>query len=406
MMQKILFLTTTNLTTNPRLFKEINLALENGFVPTVLCFDFDNWTTQIEKKHRESLTGVDIISIPATRKAFGSWFVSSGIHFICRKLQRVFDYSDKLNAYASDKRSFSLIRKLDEVTSSYKIVISHNLGALYPAYAYAKKKKIPFAFDIEDYHPGEKVYYDNYIEVKRRESLMKKLLPHASYISYASPLIGKASLALVPELKNTKHFLVNNSFLSTEFSIPKSQLDDKLQVVWFSQNIAAGRGLEIVVPVLYKYRDSIRLTLIGHLASSFYESFLCQFGELIEYQKPLPQEALHHELANFDLGLAVEVSITDLNRNIAYSNKIFAYAQAGLYIMATDTKSQAYFMRQNQSMGIVFEQSEAGFERALKEVLANKDEVLAHKQQRYESGKNLAWENEAVKLLNTWKGIS
>ncbi|RDV14861.1 hypothetical protein DXT99_12950 [Pontibacter diazotrophicus] len=402
-MQKILFITTNNLTTNPRLLKEVILALDNGFAPTVLCFDFDNWTTEIENTHRESLNGVGFVSIPATRLAFGSWLVSSGIHFICRKLSRAFDYSDKLNAYASDKRSFSLIRKLDELTSTYKIVISHNLGALYPAYAYAKKNKIPFAFDIEDYHPGERTSSDNNQEVKRREALMKKLLPHASYISYASPLIGEASLELVPELKNRNHLLINNSFSSTDFFLPPAHAGGKLRIVWFSQNIASGRGLEIVVPVLYKYRDSVELTVIGNIVSSFQKSFLSQFDEFIIYNKPLPQQALHLELANFDLGLAVEVSSADLNKDIAYSNKIFAYAQAGLYILATDTKAQKHFMNQNPSGGMVFEQSELAFEAALKEILIHKEEIIANRSQRFESGKNLAWEKEASKLLSTWK---
>jgi hypothetical protein len=404
-MQKILFITTSNLTTNPRLLKEVKLALDSGLAPTVVLFDFDNWSAEIEKELRASLPGVKFLSITATRKAFRSWALATGLQVLYRKLNKVLPLSLKIVAHASDKRSFLLERHLKKLSHDFDLIVSHNLGALYPAYTFAKKIKTPYAFDIEDFHPGETVAVDAKKEVERREKLMKRLLPQAFYVSYASPLIGEASLEFVPEAHHIKHFLVNNSFPMDEFQRPVPHVGEKLSFVWFSQNIAAGRGLELVVPILYKYKDRVQLTLIGNLLSSFYEKFLNNFDELITYRPPLPQHALHYALASFDVGLAVELILADFNRDICLTNKIFAYAQAGLYIMATDTKAQKHFINQHPSMGVAFHQSEAGFEVALKELLAQKEEVLAAKQQRFEVGKNLAWEREASTLLAAWKSV-
>ncbi|GAA4426847.1 hypothetical protein GCM10023188_09330 [Pontibacter saemangeumensis] len=405
-MQKILFITTSNLTTNPRLLKEVNLAVASGVAPTVVCFDFDNWTTSIEEELRTSLTGVKFSAITATRKAFRNWALATGLQLMYRKLNHKLPHSLKMRAQASDKRSYLLEQKLKNLDTDFDLIVSHNLGALYPAYAFAKKSNIPFAFDIEDYHPGETVAVDAVNEVERRESLLKNILPKAFYVSYASPLIGEFSLALVPEVQEHNHFLVNNSFPLGEFQRPLTKnVADKISFVWFSQNIAAGRGLELVVPVLYRYKDKVQLTLIGNLVPSFYEGFLKMFDDLIQYRNPLTQQALHLELAKFDSGLAVEISNRDLNKDIASSNKIFAYAQAGLYIMATDTSAQKHFINQNSSLGVSFPQSEEGFEIALQELLAQKEEVLATKQQRFEAGKSLAWEHESSKLLAAWKSV-
>ncbi|WP_347159301.1 hypothetical protein [Pontibacter chitinilyticus] len=402
---RILFLTTANLTTNPRLLKEVKLALENRYTPTVVLFDFDNWTTEIEEGLRKSLPRVDFIAITATREAFRSWLLASGLQVLLRKLHRLLPFPLRLCAFASDKRSFLLESNIKHLPNKFDLVISHNLGALYPAYSFAAQHKIPFASDIEDFHPGETIATDARHEVARRETLMKELLPKATYISYASPLIGKAATDLVPGLQKQNHFLINNAFSETEFLKPAQYSGEKIRFVWFSQNIATGRGLEIVVPVLFKYRDDVQLTLIGNLVPSFYESFLKKFDELIVYTKPFPQEALHQELSRFDIGLALELKSADSNRDICLTNKIFAYAQAGLFILATDTKAQELFIRQNPQLGVTFGQSSKAFEERVKCMIDQKEEILSNKMQRFVTGSKLAWEGEAVKLLETWKAF-
>jgi len=43
-MKKILFLTSTNLASNPRLLKELRLAVTHGYDCTVMQFQLGNWS--------------------------------------------------------------------------------------------------------------------------------------------------------------------------------------------------------------------------------------------------------------------------------------------------------------------------------------------------------------------------
>ena len=74
--KKILFLTTNNLATNPRLVKEIRLALSFGYIAELICFEFDNWSKELNTELMQQMVGVNIISIPAGRYPFIYWFVS------------------------------------------------------------------------------------------------------------------------------------------------------------------------------------------------------------------------------------------------------------------------------------------------------------------------------------------
>jgi hypothetical protein len=405
-MQKILFITTNNLTTNPRLLKEVQLALDNGFLPTVVCFDFDNWTTAIENDLRSEFIGVEFISIPASRESFFSWATTSVLHFFYRRLFKVLGYSLKGHAFASEKRSISLIHKLNELDSIYSFIISHNLGALFPAYFFAKKKKIPFAFDVEDFHPGEKIGKDYKNEKSRRIFLLQKLLPSASYISYASPLIGDAILNLIPTLSQRTYFLLNNSFSSKEFNLPEAVETNKLNFVWFSQNIAEGRGLEAFIPILYEFKDDVELTLVGNLNENFNNSFIKKYSEIISFIKPLPQASLHRLLSKFDVGLAIESESTDYNRDICLTNKIFAYAQAGLYVLATNTKGQTQFIEQNPWSGKLIGNTSNEFRYAIKYLIEKKCYIRNGSLERFGKSKKLSWENEQTILVNIWKSLA
>ncbi|MBS1756688.1 MAG: hypothetical protein JSU03_05375, partial [Bacteroidetes bacterium] len=53
---RILFISTHNLATNPRLVKEIELALANGFSVEVVCFIFRNWSYAINEQMIERLS--------------------------------------------------------------------------------------------------------------------------------------------------------------------------------------------------------------------------------------------------------------------------------------------------------------------------------------------------------------
>ena len=121
------------------------------------------------------------------------------------------------------------------------------------------------------------------------------------------------------------------------------QIEGPLRLVWFSQNISAGRGLEYILPPLKKFVGTIELHLFGNLDGAFYEAHLKPMKNVFIHE-PLPQKKLHNNLSNYDVGLALEIA-TDRNRDICLTNKLLAYFQAGLFVFASDTACLLYNSR-------------------------------------------------------------
>ncbi len=398
-MPEILFLTSANLTTNPRLQKELKLAVSINYNVHFIGFDLDNWSQKIDAELIKNINA-SFHYIPVTKKAGLKWLTGSLIEKIAQKVYPFFKKNLKINAFAHSKRSFLLCQYLKHNKNKYDLIVAHTLPALYPAMMLAKKTKTPFIFDIEDYHPGELITKGAEKEKQRRTFLMQKILPKADFITYASPLIGKYSLDLIKNYPEEKHQLINNCFSENEFEFAENN-PEKVKFVWFSQNIAAGRGLELVLPALAKFTVKIELHLIGNLYQNFYDDFLSKY-DFINIHRPLPQKELNLSLKNYDIGLAIELSTADFNRQICLTNKIWAYVQSGLYILASDTPAQKKFISENKNIGAISEQNIESFEKATAKIIENIAEIRKNKKQRFEYARKFTWGKESEKLKEIW----
>ncbi len=525
----LLFLTTNNLATNPRLVKELKTAIELGATLTVVQFKLGNWSDNKSEQLKEVVGGeklvvsdelrgtntkkreVEFIEIDATSKRKLSWLKWGVLEKLAQRIYPLFKNNLFINALASSRRSLQLVNVLKK-SEKADLIVAHNLGALYPAYVLSKKWHIPFIFDVEDYHPGEHIRLDAQNERARREFLMKTLLPKASAITTASPLIGEYTLKLIGGHLN--HTVILNSFPKSEFIPPLSHStlkthiplcryrcsafhfvttplrfdselitqNPELNLVWFSQKISFGRGLEQLFEALKLLHSAIHypsqseeaensiqkidnnndinhqpstlnpelptptpklstpnyqpithnsqlstpnlnLTLIGDLDPEFnlqiIEPFLAQLETLdqtvlppssglrcsvsLKIMSPMTQSALHAELANHDVGLALEFSNTDLNRQLCLTNKILAYAQAGLYILATNTPAQSEFMNEDPTRGVVCGQTPREMAEAILNMMEQHEAIKSGAIQRFEKGKELAWEKERGKLHAIWE---
>lgn len=87
---------------------------------------------------------------------------------------------------------------------------------------------------------------------------------------------------------------------------------------------------------------------------------------------------------------------------MALSNKIFTYLQAGLAIVASDTKAQQSFLADNPNAGAIY--SKKNYQ-MLADILSdynqNRDKLFNAQQASLKLGiEQLNWENESVKFLN------
>jgi glycosyltransferase involved in cell wall biosynthesis len=211
-------------------------------------------------------------------------------------------------------------------------------------------------------------------------------------------------LELLNNYPENQHLLINNCFSQTEFQFTENN-SEKIKFVWFSQNISQGRGLELVIPALAKFKDKIELHLIGNLYANFNDAFLSNYSDFITLYKPLSQKELNLKLSEFDIGLAIELNTADFNRQICLTNKIFAYTQSGLYVLATDTFAQIKFIEEHKNIGLITKQKTDDFITSIEKIINNISEIRNNKKSRFNYAQQLSWENESKKLNTIWNKI-
>lgn len=410
----IVFLTTTNLPTNPRLVKEIDLLSKQNQI-IVICFKLGNWSDPLNQKMISERLNIRFVELDSTRSNFCQWLtwalIEKGSRFVWTYLKS----NLLITALAHSRRSLMLRKEAKKNITHPKRIIAHNLGALYPAYCLAKKWKIPFHYDIEDYDPGIVVRNGGRHYVSICEQLMKSCLSSSIALTSASPLIGEYTLKLIGGHPN--HQVILNSFPSDEFQLPSEKDSDILKLVWFSQKISFGRGIEQLIEafkllIKHQYENyekdlPISLTLIGDIDSRFHKQILQPALKSvstikIEIIPPMNQSELHKNLANYDVGLALEFNNTDLNRQLCLTNKILAYTQAGLYILATDTPAQKAFMQENGDRGIICGQTEEEICKSIVSLIEDISFIKKNATTRYNHANNLSWEKEALKLKSLY----
>lgn len=391
-MKKLLFITTSSLAANPRLVKEFE-TLKNDFECFVLCFKHQDWSMELSEAIKIRNQEVHFIEIDRHVAVFQT-ILCKITHKFSIALNGLFPKNFKVCAFASNDKTQQLWLMTKSLYNKHNFsrVIAHNLGAFYAAVELSEKKDIALQLDIEDFYPGEALYFNKMREKQNRMLLMGYSFLRANSITYASE-------GILLECK--KHFKVNdkseqltliNTFATTEFLKPEAQRSDTIKCVWFSQHIGPNRGLEHVFDAA-KNLKHIEFHLIGNRNQNYLGGY--DLSENIKFHPIMKMEDLHRLLSQMDIGLALEDPEADNNRNICLTNKILAYAQSGLYILASDTFGQSQFLSSlDYQAGIIINTS-------LGEALQNLDIKLLDipsKTDRWEKAKSFSWENEQLKL--------
>jgi hypothetical protein len=392
---KILFISTLSLAANPRLVKEARLAVEHGIKVEIICFEFDNWSSGINKNLVEEFTTKQVLLIPAGRSPFLPWFISVCLEKFYRMKARSMALSAPALSLAVSRRSYQLIKALNKVTKP-DWVIGHNPGALWPALKSAKQFNCRVGFDVEDYHPGEG---SNISLQKLTKQLMIELLPQLNYVSFAALLI-RETVKKDLGYESANWYTLLNYFPAHEFTVPPVQLPGSLKMVWFSQHICAGRGLEFILSAVKKASGKVELHLFGNLDGAFQEQYLKAATNIFTHA-PLSQQELHLALGRFDIGLALDTPV-DENRDLAITNKLIACLQAGLYIIAADTKAQKAYLAEMPGHGECFDKHSNHFEPVLEQCINNRDMIRNEKVKRYQNFKNWNWETASAELMKVW----
>ncbi len=395
-MKKILYVLAGNLSTTPRALHSI-LTAKKDYLIDIVSINRSNYWAKVDDELIKKYN-FNYKTISLTRKPFMQWLTATAVNKIATFLYPLLKNNLKITAYTSSKASFLLNRNL--TNNNYDLIIGHSYAAIFPTYLLSEKYKIPFSIDVEDFYPGETISKDTINESNRRKLLLKHILPKSKYFTYASPMIGENIINLLDKNKLPENFLINNCFFKEDFELRKNNTE-KIRFVWFSQTIAHKRGLEIALPALAKYKGKVEVVLYGVLKQESYDTFLYQYTDFLIIEKSVTQKALHQNLSFFDIGLAIEYE-ADFNRKIALTNKIFAYAQSGCYILATDTEAQKKFLSDNQGLGIICEQTIQDFEKKILTIITNIEQIRTDKTKRFNDCLKFDYLIEGQKLSKQW----
>jgi glycosyltransferase involved in cell wall biosynthesis len=399
--KRICLVSGGHLSSNPRLIKEADalhkhrhevFAFGVQSLPEITRFDSEflatkSWTSLNVKVERRGL-----------------------FSYLIRKLKQSLPVGTEIRGMSSEKflETFALSHKLHFQRISElrpNLIVAHSLPSLVLAYSIFERMKTPFAFDMEDYHPGESEGGLDHPNNEKAFAILKCCLPYAKYVSAASPQIAEEASRNfgIPFIHS-----ILNSF-PTETIPSQAQQDrrgEKVSFYWYSQTIGLDRGLQDFLSICGTLKGSFEVHLRGNISTNIEQDLkdLAKEGGFLNRFHIHSQVAPHHLLqrtAEHDIGLALEAGTT-LNRRLCITNKLLFYPMAGLAVAATNTPGQSWVMNQAPKMGFVYEPGDTStLASKLQEWLDHPRKLQEAKQAARRAAEELfCWEKEEPKFLS------
>jgi glycosyltransferase involved in cell wall biosynthesis len=396
--KKIILISSGQPSLNPRLVKEADALVENGYEVTVLYAYWNEWGTDIDKMllPLKRWQAIRVGGDPDQKRLtyFFSRLLNKFSLLIIKKTGIKY-----FACFAISRGSYFLIKEAKKQKAD--LYIGHNLGALPALIAAAKTHNKPVGFDAEDFHRYETTNNEKNEDVILKSFIENKYIPQVSYLSASSTQIANAYQRLFPD--KVPVTLLNVFPFDENIKQPQLNNSQPIKLFWFSQVIGVNRGIEDAVKALHYLKDSnFELHLLGyHISQSitFIED-LNKGAARIFYHQPVMPDKLAGFASQFDIGLAMEPGFSR-NNDFALSNKLFTYMQGGLAIVASDTTAQSALLEQFPAIGATYKKGDA---QSLAVVLSaykkNRDKLQKSRVASWLLAKdNLNWKNESKKFL-------
>lgn len=397
MSYKIVLITSGQPSLNPRLVKEADTLADAGYEVTVLYAYWNDWGTTFDneqlpqKKWKSIRVGGDPGKQPLT------YFFSRILYKITKTVYK----KARLKFLAEPAATRSTYFLIEEAKKhKADLYIGHNLGALPATVIAAKKHKAKCGFDAEDFHRQEVNDDATSLHYQLTKYIEDKYLRHTDYITASSPQIAAAYQQLYPGKEVTT---ILNVFPKSD--IKYITLQKPIKVVWFSQTIGKNRGIETILKALQLLNNTpFELHLIGNVTDDIKKEFtsLAQNASNgLFFHLPVAPNKLVDFISRFDIGMASEPGFS-VNNNLALSNKIFTYLQAGLAIVASDTVAQQQFMNENPGIGNVYKKDDAdSLTNILSSYQSDRNKLINARKASLQLGnEKYNWENERKFFLS------
>ncbi|WP_316851308.1 glycosyltransferase family protein [Pedobacter agri] len=394
--KKITLVSTSHLSSNPRLVKEAKALSEADFVVNVI---FLQHIHELESFDEEIIQYLPLIKFYSIN--FGSKNIASKCLNWKRLLRKLWI---KINSKSEliENIFFPEFKKVINKINT-DLYIGHTLQALPIVALAANNQGTKFAFDAEDYHRGETSddKQNNYAA-----ALENKYLNEAEYISTASEFISDA---YHKHFELIKIITLNNFFTYNDLEpLDKIENNQPIKIVWFSQTIGLNRGLkEFITKLILLNSNLFELHLRGtsdeFIQSKLLENVSASWKDKIFFYPQCNPKELSLWLQGFDIGLALEPGFS-FNNEIAISNKIFQYFNAGLAVVATSTIGQKWVIQQAPNAGIILSR-DLNLD-ILKNWSENREKLDYAKEAAQNAAKQIFdWNDEKKKLIDIVRQI-
>jgi glycosyltransferase involved in cell wall biosynthesis len=397
---RIVLVTSGQPSLNPRLVKEADALSLAGHEVTVLYTYWNDWGTTFDgpllksKPWKAIRAGGDPQQKPLT------YLLSRILHKVAilgaKKLSLAY-----FAELAISRNSYWLTKTASAYDAD--LYIAHNPGALPAAVKTAKLQGKPCGFDAEDFHRNEVSNDLHHFDVLLKTHIENKYIPQTDYLTVSSPQIAEAYRKLFPTKKPVVILNVFNK--NPDINIMNKNPGTPLKLFWFSQTIGTKRGIEEVLKALSTIKDrEFELHLMGKLqyniSKEYFEMLSGHTSHRLHFHDPVAPDELTAFSSQFDLGLALEPAFS-FNNDMALSNKIFTYMQAGLAIIASKTQAQHALLERYPEIGKLYEIGNVhSLSKTLLYYSENTDELDKARQASFNLAQtSLNWETEQSKFL-------
>lgn len=398
-MARICIVSPGQLATNPRLVKEATTLSNEGHDVTVVIGLFSQWADPIEYSIITAQWSV------AARVPFGSLAslslrIKQGVRQrLAGILAFIGFHTEWVAISAAHPASIELLRETSKINAD--LYIGHYVAAL-PAVAIAARRHgALYAFDAEDFHPGDPPEgAEGEYERGLTQAIESRFLPDCTYVTAASPGIADAYARTYAIPRPTVVLNVFPLAQAPNGPTLKGATEPGPSVYWFSQTIGPDRGLECAVQAIASARSKPHLYLRGTPAPGFVKDLrqLAENEGVAEHLHILPPaipEQMERLASEYDVGLVAETGHT-LNRRIALTNKQFTYLLAGIPSIMSDVPAHREFVQGGSLALHLYTNGDAqSLSRALDTLLLDSALLKAARYEAYRLGQEIYnWEKE------------
>jgi len=337
---RICVITSGHLATCPRMVKAADALEDAGHKVRMVSAQFLDWATEAD----QAIAARSWRRVDYRRSAAPAKYWRTGLRFhSARKWVRMLGArraSLGALAAANGRASRELLKLA--LAEPADLFYGGTCGGLAVAALAARRARVPYGLDLEDFHEGEfdpGATFDHARDVLRH--LLREILPAAAFVT-----AGSSAVAVKYERQyGIRALPIHNTFsLPAEAPDPEPPGANPLRLYWFSQTVGAGRGLEDVVRAVGAAGIPAELHLRG-VAQPEYIAFLrCLSSSrlAIQLHAPAPPDKMVELSLPYDAGLSPEEGL-NVNRELCLGNKALTYILAGLAVVLTDTAGQCSF---------------------------------------------------------------